>query len=252
MPRSVCALCLQPKELSDSHIIPNAYFKAMKRDNSGKLVAFDSSNESEAQQSIESWYQKLLCHECEQRFSKWETSSIETLRRTALSIEKSGNHGGLIKAYDYSTLRLFLLSILWRAAASDLPEFGEMVLPTGYQERLRRALNEENLSENLALNCRLMKIVDSAGVFTARNFENIAVSPSIEPAGANGKCTFIFGGYLVEYFVPRMPSKISRKLGVLKQQAEQFIPTIEMTGIPKLMALFVAGHRKSLSGKRPR
>ena len=252
MPQSVCALCLQPKELRDSHIIPNAYFKAMKRENSGKLVAFDSSDESEARQSIESWYQKLLCHECEQRFSRWETSSIETLRRTAQSIEQTGNHGGLIKSYDYSTFRLFLLSILWRATASDLPEFDEMVLPTEYQERLRRALREESPSENLALNCRLMKIVDNAGVFTAKNFENIAVSPFIEPAGANGKCTFIFGGYLVEYFVPRMPLKISRTLGVLRQQEEQFIPTIEMTAVPKLMTLFVTGHKKNLSGKRPR
>ena len=250
MLQSVCALCLKPAELQDSHIIPNAYFKRMKWDNAGKLIAFDTSENSEARPSIESWSEDLLCKDCEQRFSKWETASIEMLRRTGHSIERSGNHGGLIERYNYSILRLFLLSILWRSAVSTLQEFSEIVLPTEFQERLRLALcTDDNASGTVALHCRLMKIVDDAKVFTAKNFENIAVSPSIEPSGASGKCTFIFGGYLVEYFVPQMPLKIRRTLGVLKHQEQQFVPVIPMTSIPKLMNLFVAGRHKKLTGK---
>ncbi len=197
MHRSVCALCLRTANLRDSHIIPNAYFKSMKRDNAGKLIAFDSNDESVARQSIESWLEHMLCHECEQRISRWETVSIEMLRRTAQSIETLCNHGGLVERYDYPTLRLFLLSVLWRATVCSLDEFNDITLPTEYQEQLRIDLHFSDSSNQIELCCRMAKIVDRAGVFTAKNFENIAVSPRSEPCGANGKCTFIFGGYRV-------------------------------------------------------
>jgi hypothetical protein len=250
MHKTVCALCLKSAELHDSHIIPNAYFRRMKRDNSGKLIVFDSSDYSQARQSIESWSQYLLCGVCEQRISKWETASIKMLRKTGEEIKKSGNHGALMQGYDYPTLRLFLLSILWRASISTLSEFAEIVLPSGYEENLRQTLHLDGSDKALTMNCRMMKIVDEAKIIDATNFENIAVSPFIEPVIPNCKFTFIFGGYVSEFFVPRMPFRLNNLLGVLRSEQKQFIPTIDMTELPRLMNLFVAGYQKGLSNRQ--
>jgi hypothetical protein len=70
-PTSECALCRTTGELKRSHIIPNSFFKAMKKD--GKLVRFDFDEQSQVRLSIESWWEYLLCAECEARLGVLET-----------------------------------------------------------------------------------------------------------------------------------------------------------------------------------
>ena len=53
----------------------------------------------------------------------------------------------LIEGVDAGRLRMFLLSLLWRAAATKLPEFAAIQIPRDHLERLRVALTRSVLPD---------------------------------------------------------------------------------------------------------
>lgn len=66
----VCALCLKPGLLQDSHVIPNFSIRRLRFDSpSGYVRSTSSINRRDGAKPVA----KLLCGECEQRFSRLET-----------------------------------------------------------------------------------------------------------------------------------------------------------------------------------
>ena len=57
------------------------------------------------------------------------------------------------------------------------------------------------------------------------------------------------GGYFLEYFVPSIPMKESRQLGVVKDCGRLFIPQEDLCDVKELFDLLVAGCRKAHTGK---
>jgi len=85
-------------------------------------------------------YEKLLCNECEEKLSKYENyargvlyggRSISVTHHSQQAIECS---------IDYSTFKLFQLSILWRIGVSTSEAFSEVDLG-GHSEVLRDMVN---------------------------------------------------------------------------------------------------------------
>ena len=82
MALGICRLCRSSADLCESHIIPNSYFRRIKRGNDGKLISFDDSTDGLVDQSIVSWSESLLCRQCEQKFSIAESYSIRLMEDT--------------------------------------------------------------------------------------------------------------------------------------------------------------------------
>jgi hypothetical protein len=121
MTEGICPLCQREKQLSRSHILPNASFRKIKRQNSGKLVSFDDSAYTPVGHTVESWWEYLLCHECEQILSVYENYSIGILRKMARDSHFT------LKNFDYVKLKLFFTSLLWRAAVSNQDAFSKVI-----------------------------------------------------------------------------------------------------------------------------
>jgi hypothetical protein len=248
MASGVCALCQKEGELRNSHIIPDAYFRGMKREGSGSLVAVDDINETLVRRSIESWSEYLLCDCCEKRFSRWETQCIRSLRQTAKVFERAGNSGAPIQNYSYATLRLFLLSILWRAGVSTQQQFTRIQLPPECLESLRLSLYLDEPLQPFKFNCRVRKIFDKSGKFSSSSLECVLLSPAQYLTGNRTVCTFIFGGYEVEYYIPTSSLKQIRELGMVRDKLNCFVPPVDMRALPSLMNLFRAGLNKARAG----
>ena len=64
-----CALCLNDRDLCDSHIYPKFTYKRMKEEDGERFRAFSTSGgNSEGQIVQDGFKEKLLCKECEDRF----------------------------------------------------------------------------------------------------------------------------------------------------------------------------------------
>lgn len=135
-----CALCLQDKPLRNSHILPEWIYEPL-YDDKHRLEVLSIIPDGRNQFQQKGMRETLLCDDCEQQLSVWEgyARSIFRQPKTALQVERDGSMlriGGL----DYTKLKLFELSILWRAGVSRLQFFENVQLGARHQEQLRRQI----------------------------------------------------------------------------------------------------------------
>lgn len=151
-PHGFCKLTHRPGAFVDSHIIPEALTRPSVRGN----PLFQYGYGGRPTRRWSSWYDsKLVTAEGEKYLSDLDTWAISKLREHKLVWSGWGHETSLgtrytpinhflgvrkIDGIDTKRLRLFFLSLLWRAAASTRYEFKEISVPQHDLERLRRAI----------------------------------------------------------------------------------------------------------------
>ncbi|MCV9936110.1 hypothetical protein OIU35_07015 [Boseaceae bacterium BT-24-1] len=154
----ICKLTKIPGRFVDSHLLPKALTRA---DGLGPGLIQQGNGRTERR--LSSWYDKeLVTEEGEAILSKYDNWAIPTLRRHRLVWSGWGplqtlpdftpfgdTHVG-IRQVDFGDeknareFRLFLLSLLWRAAATTRPEFAEVTLSSDDLEQLREMVLDGN------------------------------------------------------------------------------------------------------------
>jgi len=117
-----CKLCQSEAELRDSHIIPELMYKplydAMHR---AASVSIDGkAREAVLQKGLR---EKLLCQECETRFSKLERYAASVFRDILSRLHEARAGTEVVESAEYRPLKLFQLSLLWRAAVARHSNF---------------------------------------------------------------------------------------------------------------------------------
>ncbi len=157
MPRGICKLCLQEKDLRRSHLLPKALWDLM-RENGEEPVVLTPAYVTLSQREV---WSHLLCDDCELRFSQLGENVVlplvqrETnfrlldLMNVAMSWRNHLNvttYSGLDMGVDTGALAYFALSVLWRSGArqwttSKCETTG--VSLGGYEEPVRQYLAGE-------------------------------------------------------------------------------------------------------------
>jgi hypothetical protein len=120
-----CKYCgeIFPK-LAKAHIIPRSFYKVVRGDDKYSIeltIGESYENKKNWQSGIHD--SKIICEECEKLFCEFDTHGYKVLSE-ALSQKKiwhdSNGHtcAYLVEKVDYHKLKLFFLSMLWRAHAS--------------------------------------------------------------------------------------------------------------------------------------
>jgi hypothetical protein len=157
MSTGTCALCAETKSLRKSHIIPNAVFRRIKQgQNAGQLIQLDDSEHTLVQYSQNSWWEHLLCAHCEGIIGEYEKYGLDLLRRSHGSRIQNHSDGVTFWAHDYARFKLFLTSILWRAAVSNQSYFSKVLIPERFKEEARTSLLTSKLLRPLRLGCKLL------------------------------------------------------------------------------------------------
>lgn len=156
----LCKLTRSQGKLIKSHIIP----KALTRPEEAGRPFIQSGAGTHPIRRWDSWYDpRLVTQEGEDILTALDTPAIDILRRNKLVWSSWGpmqrlptaDHQTLasetgwgvrkIEGIEPKCLRLFFLSILWRAAASGLPEFKEVKIPFNDLETLRQMIISQNV-----------------------------------------------------------------------------------------------------------
>lgn len=199
----VCALCLAEKELRKSHVIPEFMYESLYDDIHRFHVLSRDPNKLNSMQQ-KGLREPLLCGNCEQQFSLYERY-VSLLFRGGLNLEYE-RHGELIsiKNVDYKNLRLFQLSVLWRASVSTLPFFSQISLGQ-HQEHLRRMLLAEDIGIPWKYGCMMFSLMHEG-----RIQNDLIVQPTWTRVDNVLGYRFVFGGHLWVYLVASHQS--SKKL----------------------------------------
>lgn len=159
-----CALTGTEGKFVKSHLIPRALTKP--RLGGQRFPQIDSAGQ--ATKRMDSWYDnQLVVREGEDILAELDDHGIAELKRLKLIWQSWGpmaaitgpvlrdekctvTNGTGFRLVEFSQPRKFqrfLLSLLWRASATSLNEFGEVSLPASQERRLRQVVRGERTPE---------------------------------------------------------------------------------------------------------
>ena len=130
-----CALCLRDLQLQRSHVIPEFFYKQVYDSDPKRFYTVSSDAETRTRTRQSGEWEWMLCRECENRLSRWETYVARLFGQQAPLLEPRGNKL-VARGVDYATFKLFQLSVLWRAAVSTPPFFADVKLCEEDREHL--------------------------------------------------------------------------------------------------------------------
>lgn len=202
-----CKFCEETRHLVNAHIIPRAFYPIT--GNSEKPMMVLANDSQWAKRSHQGIYDKaLVCQVCEDQFNPWDTYAAEFLvqGRHQRNIKFAANHY-VVYGFDYSRLKLFFLSLLWRASATDHRMYHKISL--GIEEK------------------KLKKLIQLKDPGTEEDFSAILIKYFNRPAAKliaapysvswnNVKAyEFTLGGYCVMIKAEDKPTPVALKQAVL-------------------------------------
>ncbi|EPF7979348.1 hypothetical protein [Vibrio harveyi] len=118
----ICKGCGQSKKLVKAHIIPESFFKAMKSGSSPLKILSNTKGVHSKKSHIGIYDKSILCRECEDKFQTLDDYGYRALlgaecQQTPL-IDNEKIVGYEFSGVDGDKLKLFFISILWRASIS--------------------------------------------------------------------------------------------------------------------------------------
>ena len=135
-----CRLCKENRPLRKSHIFPEWLYTPLYDDNHQFFVLSTNENKKRGTRP-KGIYEELLCHECEQRFGKWEGYARKVFYDQPLSGEDRGDRI-IVSKIKYAPFKLFQMSLIWRASITNRPEIHKINLGP-HAEKIRKMLLEE-------------------------------------------------------------------------------------------------------------
>lgn len=244
-----CSLCLNQRPLCNSHALPNSVFKSILRKNAGnaKVIFYDAT--TPARNSSDTWGAELLCKDCEAKLNhKYDAYGMAVFRgyegRVVVHAE-----GVDLLSIDRQRLRMFLLSIVWRVSVSDHPNYSNIDLPWAWEEELRCAFDQERKILDSRFTIAIYKLRDRTPVngFRNENLRDFILAPVARNYGSFISVCFAFLGFFVEAFLPRAPTKVSKRPGVVFGRSSVLtVPYLEVLDVPEIEAIFVKALTKEL------
>ena len=221
----ICKLCLNEKELRQSHIIPefmyqNIYDKDPKRFYTLN-VHIESDEDSKRKIEQKGIREYLLCADCESLLSKYESYSAETIYA-----KNKGNKTYIVKAeqtpdqqyfsynyagFKYKEFRVFLLSLLWRVIVSKT--FSTPDIDATEVERLRVAILNEDPLDYDDFGCLIQAIMYKKGELA----KGYILEPFLTQNENIKVLNFFIDGFMYSFYLNSKEMTDKKKKVFLKQ-----------------------------------
>tara|TARA_R110000796_G_scaffold251980_1_gene384687 strand:+ start:3615 stop:4370 length:756 start_codon:yes stop_codon:yes gene_type:complete len=236
MTKPTCRLCKKEKDLiKKSHIMSEFLHKDL-FDENHKLISFEpiellKTNPRISRPSSGSYEGGLLCKECDNEvIGKYETYASKLLNgklskkeKIRCNFAKSIDGINLLELSDlnYSSLKLFLLSLLWRAHISSRDEYRDVALGP-YADKIGKALLDENPGADNDIIITITKLDPTAG------FSTFIGQPIRHKVEQTTQYSIIINGYIVVYYLKE--NRLSKRINHQKLTEDGTLTIME---IPK-------------------
>ena len=159
-----CKLCDEDKKLIKSHIIPKGFFKPLNLENKSALLYTNTKGVHPKRSPIGFYDKNILCKECDAKLGIWDEYAQKLLLHdfnedNAVYNGKTKDHY-IIKNYDYHLLKLFFISLLWRASITSHKIFNR--ISTGpFEDKLKKLILSNSTGKEEDFPITLAKFSDS-------------------------------------------------------------------------------------------
>lgn len=254
----ICKLCGATGDLKDSHIIPDFFIRSLEHQlvtgKSGQAQPFSIllSNRPEIEGGAKQrgYWEKLLgmkeyllCGKCDGKIGKYETyvrvllygNSPPPLKKTPLGqtiadFTQQPDFEGLLGAQkgqaDYAKLKLFQLSLLWRAGVAKGEFFSNVSLGEYHEAKLKNLLQNEDPGLETDYACVMMDLRHKG-----KGCEDWIETPKRSKDGHQVGYRFIVGGYIYLFTVSKQKPRPSTQSCSLKSTGEIITVVADATKI---------------------
>lgn len=167
----LCRFCKKDKTLIDAHVIPRCLHEPL-LDPSGPMMIINTDANSYPKRTHTGQYDReILCADCDGQFSPWERYTAALLMVSdayeRYKATRPNDNFYRIEEFDYSSLKLCFLSILWKMSVSTLTSFKDIRLGP-FEGSIRQMLHDKNPGSVDAFPILLFRIIDELGSTTLR------------------------------------------------------------------------------------
>lgn len=219
-----CKLCLSEKTLVNSHIIPEFCYKPLydERHRLNELHTDPSVRDRcFLQKGVR---EKLLCLDCEHIISPSEKYVREVLYGGVVNERYVANNIIHLSLIDYAKLKLFQLSILWRASVSS-HEFFKNVSLGDYDEAIRKMILSGDPGTPYQFPCAMNSIVTGDGKLDV--VDGFIWSPDKMIQNGQVLYRFFFGGSMWMFFATDDASWFTHKYLFPSEDGKVQIPMMK-------------------------
>jgi hypothetical protein len=128
----ICKFCGNDRKLIKAHVIPEGFFRRFRSSPNSLRLITNEAGEHEKRAPVGVYDKAIVCGGCESLWKTWDEYAQLLLADTPLNSEVRYHKGQLlahiVKDFDHDKLKLFFISILWRASASTQPFFSKIEL----------------------------------------------------------------------------------------------------------------------------
>lgn len=251
----ICKLCQRPKEsLENSHIIPDAFWRKVKGVAQGKKNGLYISMEKHKNQYGQDTHtEELLCWDCEQKLStNLENYAVKLCLQNpsniGITITKQEN-SRLLSGVNYEKLKLFQLSVLWRASVSTKNIYSGIKLIPAEEERIRQALYELKPLAKHEYGCIMSLLWINKDQKTTRESKAFMISPYAHPAGQHNFFVFVFGGFEWRFSIPSCSKNIIDEQRIITEQGSMICQLKDIHSDPVLFEVLFNAYKNQKEGR---
>jgi hypothetical protein len=145
---SPCKLCGKEAPLVRAHIIPESMYPFEEVRREPLIMVPSDPNIPRGKSRVGEYDTTLVCADCEATFAPWDEYAIRIFRsepiRSSYIYVDSEARLYTLEAYDYKKLKLFFLSLLWRATESSRPFFEHVAVGSRHTIRLKHMIRNKD------------------------------------------------------------------------------------------------------------
>ena len=197
----LCKLCGKDKKLVRAHVIPKSLWKPLFNDEQTPQTNSAAPIFNEKKPSVGVYDTGILCAQCESIFSPWDDYAQKLLLADPTEdqyVIKNGRKIAYIEStIDYAKLKLFFISLLWKAAVSNHYFFSKVNVGS-FEPQLRRMILKGDPGNPDTFAIILAKCEDRLG--------QIVLNPQPEGWSEINYYRFFVAGYMVYIKVDRRPT----------------------------------------------
>jgi len=202
-----CRLCQKKRQLRNSHVLPEFFYKKMYDEKHRALQVPSDAREKFVQKGIREY---LLCQECETKLSRYEKYAVEIIREIPEFLTDSSGLFTYFENVEYSRFKLFQLSLIWRAGITSDKMFENVSLGK-HEEKLRKMIDDENPGKFTDYGCLMITVPDT------KLIDKIIWSPTREKLSGHNGYRFFTGDLFWYFFVSSHKPDLSCQEFFLKE-----------------------------------
>ncbi len=231
-----CKLCLENLPLRNSHVVPEFFYKACYDE---KHRIFPRSGGRVLHPPVQKGLcERLLCGTCETHLSGFEKYGREVLYGGVEIAAKKTPDGIELQDLDFTKIRVFLLSILWRMSVASAPMWSAVSLGPHDEPIRKMVLDGDPGSE---MDYPVLCVVP---LFEGEFLHDFILQPDFVRAHRGRFYRAILGGFLFMFYVSAVGLPEPGVVEPPKEDGSWFIPVQNALDID-----FLVGDARRILGK---